>query len=401
MKKSTRKNPPRASTKKTANQHSHSGYSQASSRPLSPGPRTRRTVLITVSGMSPAIVTETVWALAYPRDGAKPIVPDEVIVITTTKGAADLTRDLLTPDSAMGGRIVWETLRDAVRAKAESGRADTDLLQLAAPRIIELPNPKRGVKLPADDIRSLDDNAAAANFILDEIRRHVENPETRVIASIAGGRKTMGALLYACMTLIGRETDRITHVLVSEPFETCRGFFFPAQPRQDLTTGPAEKRVKLRARDAEIDMADIPFVPLRNRFTKLAELPGSFTSLVDRYSLQLKRDATRKVSIIIDYTSGCLIIDGVKMRMRNRALAALDFLLKQQEAGRIPKGQKEAANALEKLRSQDEKAYPCKLGAEDFSHELNHLRTTLASQNVNWKIPVRSLQFPPFKLTVR
>ena len=39
-----------------------------------------RTTLIAGMGTSPAVLTETVWALAHQ---AQPVVPDEIVVITT------------------------------------------------------------------------------------------------------------------------------------------------------------------------------------------------------------------------------------------------------------------------------------------------------------------------------
>ena len=32
-------------------------------------------VLLAVTGMSPAILTETIWALAHPTDNAEPVIP--------------------------------------------------------------------------------------------------------------------------------------------------------------------------------------------------------------------------------------------------------------------------------------------------------------------------------------
>jgi CRISPR-associated protein (TIGR02584 family) len=47
------------------------------------------------------------------------------------------------------------------------------------------------------------------------------SPEQSAKCDRAASRGTMGTLLYACMTLIGRETDRLTHLgsisLISRP----------------------------------------------------------------------------------------------------------------------------------------------------------------------------------------
>jgi CRISPR-associated protein (TIGR02584 family) len=385
-----------------------------------------RTVLIAVSGMSPAIITETVWALAHPHDGAKPIVPDEVVVITTTKGAADLTRDLLTPNAAMGGRILWEVLRESVRTQAAPGRSDSDLLQLASPRIIELPDPKRGVMRPADDLRSLEDNAAAANFILGQIRLHVDDPETRVIASIAGGRKTMGALLYAGMSLIGRATDRVTHVLVNEPFDTCRGFFFPAQPQQNLTAGPVAKPVKLRARDAKIELADIPFVPLRNRFNDLSEdeRVGGFMQLVRKMSGALAADAARTVAIKFPKAGRTIEINGRLVELENEAqVVLLRWLCSVQNAEWIHSDFKTAAaffKAAHGVATEQGQMNPqwYKLAAalhqknsgkslpsgfdDDIAKALtrmfNELRSRSCQAKVPWAPAQRKLVLPPFEI---
>ncbi|MGA2656594.1 MAG: CRISPR-associated ring nuclease Csm6 [Verrucomicrobiota bacterium] len=259
------------------------------------------TVLLAVSGMSPAILTETVWALANPGAGQQPVVPDEVVVLTTLRGAEDLRDALLSPKPDWDGRIVWDCLREAVLGKVRGdgrGRRKENLLQLAAPRVIELPDPERGVKRPAIDLRSAADNAAAADFILEEVRRLAENPDTRIVASLAGGRKTMGALLYAAMSLLGRETDRVTHVLVNEPFDTCRGFFYPGQPAQNLSTGMGAQQRALRAAEARIELAGVPFVPLRNLFEReLVKRPGSFLALVERCSHRVSELARREIEI--------------------------------------------------------------------------------------------------------
>lgn len=45
-----------------------------------------RNVLFLVTGMTPQIITETVWALACDPDNDKPWVPDEIHVLSTEDG---------------------------------------------------------------------------------------------------------------------------------------------------------------------------------------------------------------------------------------------------------------------------------------------------------------------------
>jgi len=46
----------------------------------------RRTILVACIGTSPAVLTETVWALAH---RGMPVVPAEIVVLTTKTGEAE------------------------------------------------------------------------------------------------------------------------------------------------------------------------------------------------------------------------------------------------------------------------------------------------------------------------
>lgn len=289
------------------------------------------TTLIAVSGMSPAIITETLWALAHELT---PVVPDDVIIITTSKGRADIDRDLLSPLEAWGGCSVWETLRTAI---LKGNRPSTKGKLQIAVRVIDLPDESTGIRRPAEDLRSREDNDEAASFILRTLAEFCDAEDNHVIASIAGGRKTMGALLYAAMTLIGKESDRITHVLVSEPFENCRGFFYPAQPVQDLEARPfGQPAVAVVANQAQVQMADIPFVPLRNGFAELNESRRTFTGLVKRYSHDLRRLAGGKPTIRLDAATGDFTVEEKTLRLRGRTLLVTAFLFDRTRKGLPP-----------------------------------------------------------------
>lgn len=43
----------------------------------------KKVVLVAGIGTTPAVLTETVWALAHQKE---PVVPDEVVVISTKRG---------------------------------------------------------------------------------------------------------------------------------------------------------------------------------------------------------------------------------------------------------------------------------------------------------------------------
>jgi CRISPR-associated protein (TIGR02584 family) len=288
-----------------------------------------KTTLFAVSGMSPAIITETVWALAAE---SPPTIPDEVVVITTSRGEEDLGRDLLTPREDWEGRSVWEFLRRDVFARCGLA-AKSPHLQLAV-RVIELADAETGIRRAAPDLRSEEDNAAAADFIVHTLGAYTEAADSRVVASIAGGRKTMGALLYAAMSLIGREDDRVTHVLVSEPFETVRGFFYPGQPAQSLEARPfGREAIPVIAAEARVEIADIPFVPLRNGFAEMNEARRTFSGLVARYSTELRRLPGGKPRLSLDFAKGHLHVDEKRVALSGRNLLVASFLFERAKGG--------------------------------------------------------------------
>lgn len=282
-----------------------------------------KTTLVAVSGISPAILTETVWALA--RE-SPPVVPDDVVVVTTSRGEGDLRDQLLTKrDGEWGGRTVWEQLRLDVFARAGADEGGTRL-QLSV-RVVELPDPASGVRHKAGDLRSRRDHDETADFIIRVLAPYCDAEDNRVIASIAGGRKTMGALLYAAMSLIGKEDDRVTHVLVSERFETVRGFYYPDQPLQHLeTTAPGQSPEAVEARDAEIELADIPFVPLRNKFAELNEPRRTFAGLVARYSRAERASPGRPPKVSLDQDAGIFTVEGRPVSLTGRDLVVAAFL---------------------------------------------------------------------------
>jgi CRISPR-associated protein (TIGR02584 family) len=239
------------------------------------------TVLVAVVGMSPAVLTETVWALAHERP---PVIPDRIVAITTSPGKAAILEELLRPIPEMKGQTVWEALRNSLLGKKA---ATSRKLIFDEILVIGAPDSSSGQSRPLSDIRSVAENEAAADFILETVRRFTENPEIRLIASLAGGRKTLGTLLYASLCMLGRPEDRITHVLVPSEFEgpLRPKFYFPNQPEGRLKSPDGKT---LLAKDAKPELADVPFICLRKLFPKeFGQFPGHFTSLVRFYTSRL------------------------------------------------------------------------------------------------------------------
>ncbi|MDM7457535.1 MAG: CRISPR-associated ring nuclease Csm6 [Tepidimonas sp.] len=203
---------------------------------------TQTRILVCVTGMSPQVVTETVHALAK---RTPPWVPHEVHLITTRKGAQNARLRLLSADPGWFERL----RRDEKLPPILFGEEQIHVIRDAQDREL-------------DDIRDDEDNDSAANTIADLIRRLTAEPHTELHASIAGGRKTMGYLLGAAMSLYGRPQDRLSHVLVSAQYEAHPEFFYPTASSRVITAlGPTGDA--LDCRDARVWLGDIPFVRLR------------------------------------------------------------------------------------------------------------------------------------------
>lgn len=314
----------------------------------------REIVLLAVTGMSPAILTETVWALAHPEPGsdASPIIPHRVIVLTTSRGREEIANSLFTNNSAFENKTVWETLREKL---ADEGLPIKNRLRFGTTgddiRVFTRPEHSTNRSQELDDIRTPQDNEAAADFILENLRGLVEDPEKIVIGSIAGGRKTISALLFACFSLVGRECDRITHVLVSEPYEQLREFFFPAQPGGVIKHRDGGK---FNPADARIQLAYIPFVPLRYLFQReLGRPAGGFMRLVESCNENVKQQIGESIRLTINSRAREIEVNGSRIQTSVREHCLLLFLARRAKDGEPPfETYKVAVDSLNQFREQ-------------------------------------------------
>ena len=349
---------------------------------------TSEVILFAMVGLSPAILTETVWALAHEEI---PVIPDRVVVVTTKAGRARLQEELFTKNAE--GETIWDSLRAALE---RDGHVLGERLAFGmagdSVRLCAAIDPESRMTTDLEDIRNARENEAMANFILEALRSFVETPGTEVIASMAGGRKTMGALLYAAMTLVGREFDEVTHVLVSEPYESpalTPRFHFPDQPDQALTHANGNV---YQACEANIELAYVPFVPLRNAFaTELGQMPESFTQLVRKYRREV-RGSTVKYKVRVHISAPLLEINGERYRLSPKEHVLMHFLTKRLIEGAAPLDRYSAAyeglirvsEELFQRRPQGnlddwrhEVRFPENYAAEDIRKLVNQLRTKL------------------------
>jgi CRISPR-associated protein (TIGR02584 family) len=321
-------------------------------------------VLLAVTGMSPAILTETVWALAQENP---PSLPHRIIVLTTAIGKEQIVEELFTPQPYFNGQCGWDCLRQKLedqghhlQGKLRFDPTSDDLHVLT--RWEERVRRKR----PLSDIRTASENDAVADQILETVRGLVATPDIHLIVSIAGGRKTMGTLLYACMTLIGREGDRVTHVLVDEPFADPRlkpKFYFPEQSVAELEVTPEKKSV--HAKNARIVLADLPFVPLHNLLAKeLGRMPGGFLTLVAQCSKEVRQRAAADVKLVVHRSRSQIEVNGKLVELSAREQLLVLFLADRVHQGQPPFGRYEdATDSLNAYQRELKASAP----ADDFS----------------------------------
>jgi CRISPR-associated protein (TIGR02584 family) len=281
--------------------------------------------------MSPAILTETLWALAH---RPQPIIPTRVVAITTAEGRQRLAT-LFRPTPSLEDQSPWDALRSSLTRLGHdlTGRLRFGMTGEDVSVITDI-DPNSGASRELADIRSEADHRAAADTILERIRSLASNPDVQLVGSIAGGRKTMGALLYAAFTLAARETDQLTHVLITEPFETLPGFWFPKQPGGPLTARDGSRHLP---DTATIELADLSFVPLRNLFQReLGRGVGSFGRLVDACRSEVRQRAAEQIRLTIDQSIVRMELNQTILRTSPREHLVLLFFATRAKQGSPP-----------------------------------------------------------------
>lgn len=200
----------------------------------------QRRVLIVVTGLTPQVATETAYALSVPRRPAW--VPTELRIVTTGTGARKARAALLGDGPG------------TIRALCEEWSLPPISFGL---RDIHVVKDRAGH--PLDDLLSEADHGLAADLIARQVLECASDPASAIHVSLAGGRKTMSFLGGYCLSLFGREQDRLSHVLVPEAFEGNPEFFFPTRRSRKVAV-PGGRTLDLK--DATVKLAEVPFVAL-------------------------------------------------------------------------------------------------------------------------------------------
>ena len=205
-------------------------------------------ILLSVTGMSPAVVTETLYALVT----EKGFIPTKIQVITTEQGKNKLLEALL---GIEGGRKERKgALQEFIEDYGEKYGFSSIHFDESCIHII---TDECGQNLP--DIRTPEENEHAANSIVQLVGNLCQDEEMQLHVSIAGGRKTMGFFMGYALSLYGREQDSLSHVLVDSQYESLTSFYYP-KPYPHLIN--KNDGTQIDAKDGKVMLAEIPWVRL-------------------------------------------------------------------------------------------------------------------------------------------
>ena len=213
-----------------------------------------RKILVAVTGTTPQIITETIYALHE-----KNWYPDEIHVLTTQIGYKKITETLF-GENGFFGRLCQEYDLPEIQFNEQNIHVICDAT---------------GEKLA--DIRTPEENNLAADMIVNFIRKQCADEKTELHISIAGGRKSMGFYVGYALSLFGRPQDKLSHVLVEEAFEQNREFFYPPKNKTTLNTDKGMQD----AAQAKIMLAEIPFVRISYGMPNLNANNMSFSETVE------------------------------------------------------------------------------------------------------------------------
>lgn len=268
---------------------------------------TVKSILLAVTGLTPQVLTETLYALHQQGQ----VMPIQIHILTTAEGY-ERARLTLINDGWLP-----RFYEDYALVMPEFTEQHIHILRQA-----------NGESLV--DIRTQTDNQAMADAITEWIRCLTADPETALHVSIAGGRKTMGFYAGYALSLYGRMQDCLSHVLVSAEYESHPEFYYPT-PYSQVIYGNDRTRKPLDTQNAQVMIADIPFVRLRHGLDEaLLQGQSSFSQTVSKAQLALG-----PAQLSIDLKQCCVTAHDTVIKLTPADLAFYSWLIKRQLAKQV------------------------------------------------------------------
>ena len=138
----------------------------------------------------------------------------------------------------------------------------------------------------------------------------------------------MGFYAGYALSLYGRPQDRLSHVLVSAEYESHPQFYYPT-PYSYVIYANDPSRKPLDTQNAEVMLADIPFVRLRHGLNQaLLEGKSSFSAAV-----AMAQQALDPANLVIDIEQCLLIAHNTQIKLIPADMAFYLWLLERQRNG--------------------------------------------------------------------
>lgn len=196
----------------------------------------KKHILVAAVGMSPQVVTETIFTLAK-----RGIVIHEVYVLTTSQSPVE------------------NFLKENLPVLAQYLNIKKPKFSKPNIRIYEEPE-----QMLSDDINSRTRSSEFTNLACVLLKELTSKKENVIHCSIAGGRKTMSVAMAVGMMLFGRKQDTLSHIIASKQFETSRRAF-PKAEEED-----------------QVILFDVPYIRLHTLISRIAiDKVKNFSELVE------------------------------------------------------------------------------------------------------------------------
>ncbi|HMQ68894.1 MAG TPA: CRISPR-associated ring nuclease Csm6 [Ignavibacteria bacterium] len=231
-----------------------------------------KNLLICVSGLTPQIITETLFCLSI----RKKICIDELFVITTSRGR----NVILGKDKQMNKERGYPPLIDEIDRMCKKYKNIKN--PKFKPENIKVANE---LSIELADIRTDDENKLFPNALCEFINEKTKDNYNILHCSISGGRKSMSVDMAFALSLFGRENDKLWHVLTHEDQE-FKGFF------------PENKK-----QENDLELAEIPYVKLRSIIAEKTKNKNfnkmKYIDIVKDTQTELKKKSADKLVINI------------------------------------------------------------------------------------------------------
>ena len=209
-------------------------------------------IFLAVIGITPQVLTECLYY--YYSDYYKQNRPfDRIKIFTTLKGEETLCQKLFNE-----GKLN-ELEKDLHLSDGAIPFSKSDII---------LFTDSKGE--PINDLRTSEENESSLITLHEELKRWTSDKNTRVTATVAGGRKTMSTQMALAFQLYGREHDELIHIIppddkmdFSNP--ESKTWFFPKNP-----SDPTEK----------LDVSHVPVLKVGRYLSSSLDLPSG--ELIDK-----------------------------------------------------------------------------------------------------------------------